>query len=76
MITIYTDGACSGNPGIGGWGVIILEENKNEICLNGGNNNTTNNRMELTAAPEVYDLDNHSRELYKGGLTGIRQSEN
>jgi len=49
MITIYTDGACSGNPGIGGWGVIILEENKNEICLNGGNNNTTNNRMELMA---------------------------
>ena len=28
MITIYTDGACSGNPGIGGWGVVILEENK------------------------------------------------
>tara|TARA_B100000959_G_C14711858_1_gene513260 strand:- start:58 stop:486 length:429 start_codon:yes stop_codon:yes gene_type:complete len=53
MITIYTDGACSGNPGIGGWGVIILEENKNEICLNGGNNNTTNNRMELTAAIEA-----------------------
>jgi len=53
MITIYTDGACSGNPGIGGWGVVILEENKNEICLNGGNNNTTNNRMELTAAIEA-----------------------
>ena len=53
MITIYTDGACSGNPGIGGWGVIILEENKNEICLNGGSNNTTNNRMELTATIEA-----------------------
>ena len=53
MITIYTDGACSGNPGIGGWGVIILEENNNEICLNGGNDNTTNNRMELTAAIEA-----------------------
>ena len=49
MIKIYTDGACSGNPGIGGWGVVILEDNKNEIYLNGGNNNTTNNKMELTA---------------------------
>ncbi|MBI04941.1 MAG: ribonuclease HI [Pelagibacteraceae bacterium] len=53
MITIYTDGACSGNPGIGGWGVVILEENNNEICLNGGDDHTTNNRMELTAAIEA-----------------------
>ena len=53
MITIYTDGACSGNPGIGGWGVVILEENKEERLLNGGNENTTNNRMELTAAIEA-----------------------
>ena len=53
MITIYTDGACSGNPGIGGWGVVILEKNKDEIILNGGQNNTTNNRMELTAAIEA-----------------------
>ena len=36
MITIYTDGACSGNPGIGGWGVVILENNKEDIFLNGG----------------------------------------
>ena len=50
MITIYTDGACSGNPGVGGWGVVIIEENKNEIFLNGGDNDTTNNKMELTAA--------------------------
>ena len=50
MITIYTDGACSGNPGIGGWGVVILENNKEDTFLNGGNDNTTNNRMELTAA--------------------------
>ena len=53
MITIYTDGACSGNPGIGGWGVVILESNKEDIFLNGGNDNTTNNRMELTAAIEA-----------------------
>ena len=53
MITIYTDGACSGNPGIGRWGVVILEENKEDRVLNGGNDNTTNNRMELTAAIEA-----------------------
>ena len=53
MITIYTDGACSGNPGIGGWGVVILEKNKENRLLNGGNYNTTNNRMELTAAIEA-----------------------
>ena len=53
MITIYTDGACSGNPGIGGWGVVIIESNKDIIFLNGGNDNTTNNRMELTAAIEA-----------------------
>ncbi len=50
MISIYTDGACSGNPGIGGWGVVILENTESPIFLNGGEQNTTNNRMELTAA--------------------------
>ena len=49
MINIYTDGACSGNPGIGGWGVVILNNNE-EILLNGGDQHTTNNKMELTAA--------------------------
>ena len=53
MIKIYTDGACSGNPGIGGWGVVILENNKDNIFLNGGDDNTTNNRMELQAAIEA-----------------------
>ena len=53
MIKIYTDGACSGNPGTGGWGVVILENNKDAILLNGGNDNTTNNRMELQAAIEA-----------------------
>ena len=53
MIKIYTDGACSGNPGIGGWGAVILENNKDEILLSGGNDNTTNNRMELQAAIEA-----------------------
>ena len=52
-INVYTDGACSGNPGIGGWGVVILVDDRKPIHLNGGSNNTTNNRMELTAAIEA-----------------------
>ena len=47
MILIYTDGACSGNPGLGGWGAVIIEKNKDAKFINGGENNTTNNRMEL-----------------------------
>ena len=47
--TIYTDGACSGNPGPGGWGVVILDENKNQYDISGKAKDTTNNRMELTA---------------------------
>ena len=50
---VYTDGACSGNPGIGGWGVVILIDNNQPIHLNGGSLNTTNNQMELTAAIEA-----------------------
>lgn len=48
-ITIYTDGACSGNPGPGGWGA-ILKYNDIQKELNGGAADTTNNRMELMAA--------------------------
>ena len=46
---IYTDGACSGNPGPGGWGVIILENNEVKDMLSGSEKNTTNNKMELLA---------------------------
>ena len=49
-IKIYTDGACSGNPGIGGWGVVIIKNENEPILLKGGEQLTTNNRMELTAA--------------------------
>ena len=49
MIKIYTDGACSGNPGPGGWGFVILE-NGELHSGNGSESQTTNNRMELTAA--------------------------
>ena len=45
---IYTDGACSGNPGKGGWAAIILDE-KNQSSISGSENKTTNNRMELMA---------------------------
>ena len=47
-VEIYTDGACSGNPGPGGWGA-ILRYNGKEKCLSGGEAHTTNNRMELMA---------------------------
>tara|TARA_B100000674_G_C37804374_1_gene898029 strand:- start:508 stop:942 length:435 start_codon:yes stop_codon:yes gene_type:complete len=50
MISIYTDGACSGNPGVGGWGVVIIEDKNKPKFLYGGEDNTTNNRMELRAA--------------------------
>ena len=51
-VTIYTDGACSGNPGPGGWGA-LLQYNGHEKELSGGAAETTNNRMELTAAIEA-----------------------
>ena len=51
-VTIYTDGACSGNPGPGGWAaVLIAGEHKKEIS--GGSKETTNNIMELTAILEA-----------------------
>ena len=48
-VEIYTDGACSGNPGPGGWGAILRYKGR-EKELSGGEEQTTNNRMELTAA--------------------------
>lgn len=49
IVDLYTDGACSGNPGPGGWGVLLLyKDNEKELC--GGEPATTNNRMELMAA--------------------------
>ena len=50
-VEIYTDGACRGNPGPGGWGV-LLRSGKHEKTLHGGERDTTNNRMELVAAIE------------------------
>lgn len=54
-VTIYTDGACSGNPGPGGWGAILFyKKNKKEIS--GGKKDTTNNVMEITAVLEALKL--------------------
>ena len=54
-VTIYTDGACSGNPGPGGWGA-VLRYGAHERELSGGEAQTTNNRMELTAVIEALRL--------------------
>tara|TARA_B100000029_G_scaffold87238_1_gene77329 strand:- start:9909 stop:10337 length:429 start_codon:yes stop_codon:yes gene_type:complete len=75
MIKIYTDGACSGNPGVGGWGAVILIDKKDPILLNGGEKLTTNNKMELTAAikalkyfenPETINLITDSKYVKDG----------
>ena len=54
-VIIYTDGACSGNPGPGGWGAILMM-GKNRKEIYGGKKNTTNNVMELTAVIEALKL--------------------
>lgn len=74
QVTIYTDGACSGNPGPGGWGAILISgEHRKEIS--GGESSTTNNRMELIAAiealnalkgPSVVELHTDSNYLREG----------
>lgn len=76
IVQIYTDGACRGNPGPGGWGALMLYRGK-ELKLKGAESDTTNNRMELTAAIEALEaLKRQSRvELYtdsqyvKNGIT-------
>ena len=76
LVTVYTDGACSGNPGPGGWGAILMSgPHRKEI--KGGEPETTNNRMELSAAigalealkrPSVVALHTDSNYL-KDGIT-------
>jgi ribonuclease HI len=83
-VTIHTDGACSGNPGPGGWGV-ILQWGGHTKELHGGEAYTTNNRMELTAAimaleslkrPVVVDLHTDSQYLRQGITDWIRGWKN
>ena len=63
MIKIYTDGACSGNPGPGGWGYVIVENGKLHSS-NGRESKTTNNRMELTAAIKALESARKDESLY------------
>ena len=63
MLTIYTDGACSGNPGPGGWGVLIIDGDEDRE-LYGGEKSTTNNRMELTAAIEALRATDASKAVH------------
>jgi ribonuclease HI len=75
-VVIHTDGACSGNPGPGGWGA-ILDYNGTRRALNGGAADTTNNRMEIQAAVEALnalkrpcDVEMHVDSQYvKDGIT-------
>lgn len=79
IITIYTDGSCLGNPGPGGWGVIILHEGK-EIKLSGREKETTNNRMEMTAIIEalrwIHNISGLSREELQNYKTKIYSDSN
>jgi len=63
MIKIYTDGSCIGNPGPGGWAVIILD-NRNEKKISGKKNNTTNNQMELLAPIKALSNFNKKKIFY------------
>ncbi len=79
IVSLFTDGACSGNPGPGGWAFILRHPaSASEIEDNGGERQTTNNRMELTAAirglerltrPSVVDLYSDSQYV----LNGLRE---
>ncbi len=62
-IIIYTDGACKGNPGEGGWGVYIILDNTSKKEFFGYENSTTNNRMELTAAIEALKYFKDRKEI-------------
>ena len=59
---VYTDGACSGNPGPGGWGATIKID-RETFEIYGGEDNTTNNRMELIAAIKALEYLNESYEI-------------
>jgi ribonuclease HI len=61
-VEIYTDGACRGNPGTGGWGALLIAGTRRK-SLYGGEHETTNNRMELTAAIEALNALNGKRRV-------------
>ena len=61
-ITIYTDGGCNPNPGPGGWGAILIQDDGTEIELSDGTTDTTNNRMEMSA---VLTALNHLKQAHR-----------
>ena len=61
-VEIYTDGACRGNPGPGGWGALLIA-GRHRKTMHGGEDETTNNRMELTAAIEALNALKGSRKV-------------
>ncbi len=79
-ITLYTDGACSGNPGPGGWAcVLVYQDTEKELC--GGDPETTNNRMEMTAVieglkalkePCIVDLYTDSKYVLEGATKWLQ----
>ncbi len=76
-ITIYTDGGCNPNPGPGGWGAVLIQDDGTEIELSDGDKDTTNNRMEMSAVltalnhlPEKHHVDLYVDSQYvKNGIT-------
>lgn len=73
MVEMYTDGACRGNPGPGGWGVLLRYQGK-EKELYGGEANTTNNRMELSAV--IFGLQALSRSVEVTVITDSQYVKN
>lgn len=74
-IRVYTDGACSGNPGPGGWAALLLIKSeelgvKEKVAIKGGEKNTTNNRMELVAVIEALEfIAKNLKGKYKFNIT-------
>ncbi len=73
-LQIYTDGGCAGNPGPGGWGCVLIDE-EHEFRFSGGEKLTTNNRMELTAAINALSQAANNEDWKKSKLTVYSDSQ-
>jgi ribonuclease HI len=76
-IKVYTDGACSGNPGPGGWSALLLvkgQKKKEKVTIKGGEKHTTNNRMELTAVIEALEFIQKNLFNYKNTIKIVSDS--
>lgn len=70
-IHVYTDGSCKGNPGPGGWAAILIME-KQEIAIKGGEDHTTNNRMEMMAIIKALDYVRNHADIPEEDLSQIK----